>query len=1370
MENEKAPTRFEVLFLSFPRVSSPSFTAEPRTSARRPVKRSPTVLLLSLPLLVIYILSTKAQADSGPWPMFHHDARRTGLSPSGATRAAGLKWSYFTGGDQYDIHSSPSIGSGGRLYVGGGDNKLYSFNADCTMAWSYATGSAVRSSPAIAPDDTVYIGSFDNNVYSLSSTGTLNWSYVTGEMIFYTSPVTGADGRVCIGSDDDNLYSLNSDGSFLWSYITGGEIFSSPSIGENGTVFVGSEDNTFYAVYAFTATPTSTPTPTYTHTPTATATGTPTDTPTHTPTTTHTVTTTPTCTPTATYTPTITGTTTHTPTHTPTITHTVTATPSSTPTVTPTPTITNTPTPYSPWPMFRHDAMHTGQSSYAGPLTANLLWSYTTGHDVFPSPAVGLNGTIYIGSADENIYALTPDGSLSWSYMIGDQGYSSPAVGADGTIFAGSVASNVFALSSSGSLLWSYATGNFVLSSITIGPAGGAYLGSRDFHIYALTSSGLLSWSYLTGDTVWSSPAIGTDGTVYVGSHDWNVYAISSTGSLSWIYDAGDVVFSSPALGSTGTIYVGSDSGLLSAINSTGTLAWSYATGGYVNSSPAVGSDGIVYVGSDDNSLYAITSAGALSWNFTTGAGLVSSPAIDSDQTVYVGSTDNTVYAVTSAGSLLWSYATAMGINSSPAIDSDGRLYVGSSDNSIYCFQDTPPGTPLALMKNDGGDYNLYGYEIPVVGDWTYWDAASRNPSPLARDFWVIPSGNDTVTMTEVDADGFGNQELAVLKAPGGYDQNLYLYNAPVRGDWNYWGAAARNPSSLARDFWMIPSGNDITLITDGGSYVASMKVTGGDYNLFLYHCPAPGDWTYWNAAGRNPSPLARDLWVIPQGNDAVTMCGMDTAGNGESDSLLVVNNVGGGYNIYLWNIPAEGDWTYYDAIARNPSPRARDFWSIPRRNNTTSVMGIDVGPASSDILGVMEDREGDYNFYLWNGPRPGDWTYWDAVARNPSPIARDFWVIPVGNNTVDMAAPNAPSISQRIDHVIDRVMRNHNIPGVIVGVWAPDQGTWIKAKGQAILPTPTVPAGQDMQSNYKVRIGSISKTIGATRVLQLVDDGVISLDDKLDGYAFATSVPNASDITIRHLMQHTSGIYNYTEDPKFDEEVGKNYLKQWQPQELVDWAVTFANEHIPNYYFLPGEGFHYSNTNYVLLGMIIEQETGNTFRDEISTYIAQPLGLTNTSVPVDYHITGEYSHGYWCISPAYGGSGELEDITNFDPSVSWGPSGSMISNLDDLKIWAKKLADGDLLSPATQQERLTWVDTGRTYFSKYGLGIMYAGGFVGHDGEMSGFYNAMWHHPSLNATIIVLENRYDIPKSKQYSDEIFQGISKILYPDITFP
>ena len=654
------------------------------------------------------------------------------------------------------------------------------------------------------------------------------------------------------------------------------------------------------------------------------------------------------------------------------------------------------------WPMFRHDVRHTGLSQYVGSHTGGFSWSYETGDYVASSPAIGSDGTVYVGSFDNRLYSLTSTGAFSWSYETGDVVRSAPAIGSDGTVYVGSNDYRLYSLTSAGAFSWSYVTGENVNSSPAIGDDGAVYVGSNDNRLYSLTSAGAFSWSYETGLYVTSSPAIGDDGALYVGSYDNRLYSLTSMGALSWSYETGFFVTSSPAIGDDGAVSVGSFDGRLYSFTSTGGLSWSYRLTGSIYSSPAIGSDGSVYVGSTDYRLYSFTSAGALSWSYLTGEVVRSAPAIGSDGTVYVGSWDNNLYSLTSTGALSWSYETGFFVESSPAIGSDGAVYVGSYDNRLYCFKD--PTLKLAIMKEEGaGDMNLYFYNCVSDGDWTYWDADARNPSPLSRDFWLIPQGNNTLAMTEIDSVDGGEQDLAVLKEDDS-GQKLYIYNTPLKGDWTYWDLEARNPLPRARDFWAIPAGDDTELIADSGGNIASMKNSNGDYNLYIYRRPYPGDWTQSDALARNPSPLARDLWIIPRGNNTVAMCGLDTTGDGDSDSLLLVRNEQGDHNVYVWNMPVEGDWTYWDALARNPAPIARDFWSIPQGNDIMDIVGIHTG--AFDKLGVMEDSAGDYNFYIWNAPRPGDLTWWDAEFRNPSPLARDFWLIPMGDNTVDMAAP----------------------------------------------------------------------------------------------------------------------------------------------------------------------------------------------------------------------------------------------------------------------------------------------------------------------------------------------------------------------------
>jgi uncharacterized repeat protein (TIGR01451 family) len=307
----------------------------------------------------------------------------------------------------------------------------------------------------------------------------------------------------------------------------------------------------------------------------------------------------------------------------------------------------------------------------------------------FSSPAV-VNGVVYLGSVDQNLYALNAStGARLWSYTTGGAVPSSPAV-ANGVVYVGSEDGIVYALNAStGAEVWSFAAGSFsfVLSSPAVAD-GVVYIGvsgSGTNGLYALNANtGAMLWSFATGVSVGSSPAV-VNGVVYVGSGN-SMYALNaSTGAERWIFATGDSVESSPAV-ANGVVYIGSFDHNVYALNaSTGTKLWSFATGDSVESSPAV-ANGVVYFGSDDGVVYALDAGtGAKLWSFATGSFVVSSPAV-ANGVVYFGSADRNVYALNAnTGARLWSYPTGDLVESSPTVV-NGVVYVGSV-GGLYAFE-----------------------------------------------------------------------------------------------------------------------------------------------------------------------------------------------------------------------------------------------------------------------------------------------------------------------------------------------------------------------------------------------------------------------------------------------------------------------------------------------------------------------------------------------------------------------------------------------------------------------------------------------------------------------------------------------------------
>ena len=343
----------------------------------------------------------------------------------------------------------------------------------------------------------------------------------------------------------------------------------------------------------------------------------------------------------------------------------------------------------APWPMFHHDLKHTGLSPYdTSSNTGNLKWNFTTGEAVASSPTVGPDGSIYVGSNDQNLYAFNPDGTLKWHYSMGGGVSSSPAVGSGGTIYVGSEDDNLYAINPDGTLKWKYTTGGPIFdSSPAIGPDGTIYVGSEDDNLYAINPDGTEKWAFPTGDFVDSSPAIGVDGTIYVGSEDDNLYAINPDGTENWAFLTGNFVDSSPAIGADGTIYVGSGypHARLYAVTPRGARRWAFASGaGASFSPPAIGADGTVYAGCYDGSLHAIDSDGKKKWALAIGVVGNSAPAIGADGTIYVASDDFSLHAIKPEGVEKWSFAIGNDLHSAAAIGADGTVYVGSGDNSLY--------------------------------------------------------------------------------------------------------------------------------------------------------------------------------------------------------------------------------------------------------------------------------------------------------------------------------------------------------------------------------------------------------------------------------------------------------------------------------------------------------------------------------------------------------------------------------------------------------------------------------------------------------------------------------------------------------------
>jgi D-alanyl-D-alanine carboxypeptidase len=303
-------------------------------------------------------------------------------------------------------------------------------------------------------------------------------------------------------------------------------------------------------------------------------------------------------------------------------------------------------------------------------------------------------------------------------------------------------------------------------------------------------------------------------------------------------------------------------------------------------------------------------------------------------------------------------------------------------------------------------------------------------------------------------------------------------------------------------------------------------------------------------------------------------------------------------------------------------------------------------------------------------------------------------------------AAPQDVADKAAIQAKMDRLV-SLGVPGITVLVRDGEKSLQLTA-GVSDLETKTAVDPDD-----RFRIGSLAKPYVATVVMQLAEEGKLGLADTVEHWQPGT-VPNGANITLRQLLNHTSGIGDYAE---VSQEVNAPYLKGdlghvWTPRQLVKIAVDAGP------LFAPGADVHYSNTNFTLLGLIVEKASGNSLEHELKTRIFEPLKLTSTSFATDGRMTAPYAHGYLV------GSGTPLDVTELYPYY-WG-AGNLVADADDVAVFYKALLSGRLVSSASLAEMKTLVM--QTPQRGQGLGLVSGenrcGKFFGHDGSVPGYFS----------------------------------------------
>jgi D-alanyl-D-alanine carboxypeptidase len=338
----------------------------------------------------------------------------------------------------------------------------------------------------------------------------------------------------------------------------------------------------------------------------------------------------------------------------------------------------------------------------------------------------------------------------------------------------------------------------------------------------------------------------------------------------------------------------------------------------------------------------------------------------------------------------------------------------------------------------------------------------------------------------------------------------------------------------------------------------------------------------------------------------------------------------------------------------------------------------------------------------------------------------------------------SATSVGDRLQTLLESVVENSDsqIPGVILQISSSGMATWSGVAGLADMEIRTPLAQSD-----KFRAGSIMKSFVSVVILQLVEEGRVTLDTPITEMLpsnVTSRFINSDRITVRMLLNHTGGIAEWVTESVQVNRIAMSPRKVWQEWEQLEIAAEIGPS------FAPGEGWAYSNTDYVLLGQILEQATGKTWREEVRNRIIEPLRLDGTSLPEpgNTEVPDQHARGYHLID------GKLVDLTEVDPSMAGAAGGhALMTTTADLIRFLDAVIEGRLFRDEKMlEEMLTFVDApdehGVPYY--YGLGLekyVFPGGIemIGHAGSTAGFASVVYHVAAQGFTVSVAVNTQDL-------------------------
>ena len=335
----------------------------------------------------------------------------------------------------------------------------------------------------------------------------------------------------------------------------------------------------------------------------------------------------------------------------------------------------------------------------------------------------------------------------------------------------------------------------------------------------------------------------------------------------------------------------------------------------------------------------------------------------------------------------------------------------------------------------------------------------------------------------------------------------------------------------------------------------------------------------------------------------------------------------------------------------------------------------------------------------------------------------------------------------QKLQSILDSLRTTGNYPGLSVAYVLKNNDAVSIYSGFADKEKKTF-----IHSSSMLMQGSVGKTYVAAIALQLIKEGKFLLDDKvskwLADYSWYSRIPNAADITVRMIMNHTSGVMRYEFKEAFTKDLSNHPDKTWTPEELVNYVL----DEKPS--FPAGQGWEYSDTNYILLGLILEKLTGKKYYDLLRERILSPYKFKYTK-PSDKRKLDGLIQGYAGANNEFGSKDKvIEEDGKFiiNPQFEW-TGGGVYSTTSDLARWGKLLYSGKLLDEASMKLMLDGVPAKLGRDTKYGLGVIIRptalGIAYGHSGFFPGYMTEVLYFPEKDLCVAIQSNSSDFKELK---------------------